>query len=339
MKEFIIKKADSGQRSDKYIARVLPSASKGFIYKMFRKKNIVLNDSKMSGNEILNEGDSIKFWLSDDTFEKFSAVQKEINTDDYKKAFKSLDDIEILFENENFLILNKPTGVLSQKATPSDISINEWITGYLLDKGEITSDSLTVCKPSIVNRLDRNTSGILLAGKTVYGLNTLSKMVRERQIKKYYLAYVIGRLDGEGILEGYHLKDEDSNKVSIIDKTGYEALSPKEKEDYSYIKTGYEALSYHDLNKTVITKLSVDLITGRSHQIRAHMAHISHPLLGDDKYGDRKINKEYKLKHQLLHSYKVVFPVDEALGELSGRDITCLHGNPEVFEALFSKSW
>ena len=339
MKEFIIKKADSNQRSDKYLARLLPFASKGFIFKMMRKKNIVLNDKKMSGNEILSEGDHIKLWLSDDTFNKFSAALKDNDTDEYTRAYKSLKGIEVLFENDDFLILNKPVGILSQKASPIDISINEWIIGYLIDKGELDCETLSICKPSTVNRLDRNTSGILLAGKTVYGLSTLSKMVRERTIKKYYLAYVLGQLNGKGILEGYHLKDESTNKVKIIDKSRYDSLTDKEKEDYSYIKTGYEVLSHHDLNGTLITKLSVNLITGRSHQIRAHLSHISHPLLGDEKYGDRKINKEYSLKHQLLHSYKVVFPYDDSLGELSGRDITCLHGNPEVFEALFSKNW
>ncbi|MBR3636139.1 MAG: RluA family pseudouridine synthase [Lachnospiraceae bacterium] len=340
MKEYIIEKKDSGQRSDKYIARLLPNASKGFIYKMIRKKNIVLNDSKMSGNEILKEGDSVKFWLSDDTFDKFSSLSNTEDTDEYIKAYRTLGyDIEILYENDDFIILNKPAGVLSQRSDSGDVSLNEWLIGYLLEKGRIKADSLNICKPSVVNRLDRNTSGIVLAGRSVYGLNTLSKMVRERQIKKYYLAYVLGELNGKGLLEGYHLKDEDHNKVKIIDTKTYESLSDSAKKDYSYIKTGYEVLSHHDLNGTVITKLSVDLITGRSHQIRAHMAHIGHPLLGDVKYGERRINDRYSLKHQLLHAYKVVFPTDEALGELSGRDITCLHGNPEVFGALFSKNW
>ena len=158
MKEYIIEKKDSGQRSDKYIARLLPNASKGFIYKMIRKKNIVLNDSKMSGNEILKEGDSVKFWLSDDTFDKFSSLSNTEDTDEYIKAYRTLGyDIEILYENDDFIILNKPAGALSQRSDSGDVSLNEWLIGYLLEKGRLKADSLNICKPSVVNRLDRNT--------------------------------------------------------------------------------------------------------------------------------------------------------------------------------------
>lgn len=344
MKEYIITKKDSGQRADKYLFRFFGVENKNFIYKMIRKKNIVLNDKKMTGSEILKEDDSLKLWLSDETIEKFSkknASNDKTEINRFLKAYSTLKGIEVLYEDENFLILNKPQGILSQRSNDNDLSVNDWIPGYLLNNRSIDIDDLINCRPSIVNRLDRNTSGILLAGKTVYGLNVLSSMVKDRTIKKYYITYALGNISGSGVLEGYLHKDEAQNKVNIIDNEKYMSLSEKERASYSYIKTAYEALdiiTIPGMDKT-FTKLCIDLITGRSHQIRAHFSHMGHPLLGDNKYGDPQINTRLHLKHQLLHAYRVVFPVDDRLIKLSGREITCLHGNPEVFEDLFSKSW
>ena len=340
MKEFVIKKKDSGQRIDKYLARILPNAPKSFIYKMIRKKNIVLNEKRFNGNELLKEGDCIKLWFSDETFDHFansftpSSVKEE-----FLNAYERLkDSIEILYEDEDFLIINKPNGILSQKSDQSDLSLNEWIVGYLLSKNEMTIESLSGCRPSIVNRLDRNTSGIVLAGKTVYGLNILSEMVRDRLIKKYYLTYVTGYLDGEDTLTGYHIKDEKNNTSQIIDCDAYECLDESQNNKYSLVKTAYTVLDHYKLSDTDITSVELDLITGKSHQIRVHMSSIGHPLLGDNKYGDSELNRKLGLKHQLLHAYKIVFPDDERLNSLTKRTITCQHGNQEVFEALFSKN-
>ena len=338
MKEYTITHSDSGQRSDKYLMRILPAASKGFIYKMIRKKNIILNDKRMTGNEILSENDIIKLWLSDETIDKFSQKITD-NTEDYVSAYEKIGgSVELIYEDEDFAILNKPAGLLSQRSDPSDLSLNDWFIGYLI-KSHPNTDIMKNCKPSIVNRLDRNTSGLVLAAKTVYGLNTLSQMVRVRDITKLYLTYVIGNMTGSGILEGYLHKNEELNKVNIIDVSTYNSLNEEQKADYSYIKTGYNVLNHFLLGDIDITQVMVDLITGRSHQIRAHMASVGYPLLGDDKYGNSNINKRFGLTHQLLHAYEMNFPENNALGKLSGRNITCLHGNPEVFEALSSKNW
>jgi len=246
--------------------------------------------------------------------------------------------LDIVYEDDDFLIVNKPYGILSQKSAPSDLSVNEWIVGYLLSKKALTIESLSVCRPSITNRLDRNTSGIILAGKTVYGLQVLSEMIRDRLIKKYYLAYVTGFLDGEATLIGYHLKCEKNNTSTIIDCDSYERLNESQKSKYSLVKTAYTVLDHYKLFNTDITSVELDLITGKSHQIRVHMSSIGHPLLGDNKYGDTKLNRKLGLKHQLLHAYKIVFPDDKRLNLLSKRTITCPHGNQEVFEALFSKN-
>ena len=340
MKEFVIERKDSGQRIDKYLARILPAATKSFIYKMIRKKNIVLNDKRLNGNELLKEGDIIKLWFSDETFGHFSNSSVSLNDiDEFLNAYKKFkDSIDIVYEDDDFLIVNKPYGILSQKSAPSDLSVNEWIVGYLLSKKALTIESLSVCRPSITNRLDRNTSGIILAGKTVYGLQVLSEMIRDRLIKKYYLAYVTGFLDGEATLIGYHLKCEKNNTSTIIDCDSYERLNESQKSKYSLVKTAYTVLDHYKLFNTDITSVELDLITGKSHQIRVHMSSIGHPLLGDNKYGDTKLNRKLGLKHQLLHAYKIVFPDDKRLNLLSKRTITCPHGNQEVFEALFSKN-
>ena len=246
------------------------------------------------------------------------------------------------FEDDNFIVLSKPIGILSQKAEQNDCSLNEWLIGYLLSNGSINGDSLKNVKPSIVNRLDRNTSGIVLGGKTAYGLNILSSMIKERQIKKYYSTFVYGKLQGERLLEGYHLKDNANNKVSIILVDEYNKLSEQNKSDYVEVKTFYKVLSNHSIlindNTIEISKLEIDLITGKSHQIRAHMSSIGHYLIGDDKYGNNKINRLLGQKYQLLHAYKIVFPVDERLGKLSGKEITCQHSNQEDFEVRFLKN-
>lgn len=341
MKEFVIKQKDSGQRIDKYLLRIMPEAGKSFLYKMMRKKNIVINDKKIEGNEIIHTGDSVKIWFSDETFEKF-AGHISINTDEYIKAYNTLKGIEVLYEDDNFLILNKPVNILSQKASDNDLSLNEWIIGYCLNSGCITKDSLSVSKPSIVNRLDRNTSGLVLAGKTVFGLNTLGKIVKDREVSKYYLTYVWGELSGRNSLEGYHLKDNDANKVNIISHDDYKKLDDIEKTRYNYVRTDYKVLDNYKINldgkEYYISKLEVDLITGKSHQIRAHLSSVGHSLIGDNKYGDSTLNNRIGIKHQVLHAYKLVFKEDDNLGGLSKKEIICQPSNQGVLEDRFLKN-
>ena len=292
MKEIVINENEAGQRLDKFLGKLLKEAPASFYYKMLRKKNIVLNGKKATGNEKLTAGDSVKLFLSDETFEKFAGKQQ---TKDPVVSVPHIS-LEIVYENHDVLAINKPAGMLSQKAKKEDISANEYILQYLLESGTITRERLHTFKPSVCNRLDRNTSGILVAGKTLNGLQQMSKAFRERSMEKYYLAIVAGHISKPRRIEGYLKKDGQTNQVRIFSKPSKDAKP---------IITEYRPLKL--LGQ--VTLLEVHLITGRSHQIRAHLASIGHPVIGDTKYGNPRLNREFLknagVTHQLLHAYRL----------------------------------
>ena len=303
MKEIKIDKTNAGTRLDKIVSKYLDKAPKSFVYKMLRKKNIVLNDKKAAGNEIVKDGDVIRLYLADDTIAKFKGEKPE------RKSSFSQEDIRslICYEDENIIAFNKPHGMLSQRANAGDFSLNDLLLGYLVDE---TTDLFT---PGVANRLDRNTSGIVLAGKNLAASRCLSEMIKKRQISKHYAALVKGIVSKAETIDGYLRKDEKTNLVQSD-------LEPSE--DAKRIVTAYEPICHNEK----VTLLDVDLITGKSHQIRAHLAHISHPIIGDIKYGDPHINSrfsaEYGLKRQLLHAYKLTFETTEnELKYLNGKTI------------------
>ena len=297
MKEYTINKTNENQRLDKFLKRIMPSASNAFIYKMLRKKNIELNSKRAKGDEILKNGDNIKIYFSDETFQKMSASSSNLNTDIYVKAYNNIKNIEIIFEHEDFMIVNKPEGVLSQKDTPDSISVNEWCIGYLLSKNFLNNDSLKEFKPSVLNRLDRNTKGLLIFGKTLKGSRRLSEMIQKREIKKYYIAKTEGNCTLNGTYKAYLNKDSKSNKVTIYEKESEIPAGVKT----SPISTDIKVLRT-DNNYSL---LEIDLLTGKSHQIRAHLSKLGYPLIGDYKYNGKTDSNNH---YQNLTAYKIVFP-------------------------------
>ena len=339
MQEIIIGKNQAGQRLNKYIQKYLKEAPGSFIYKMLRKKNIELNCKKATGNEILKEGDSVRFFLSDETISKFRGSEKNI----CKKHVHPFPSKDIIYEDENIILAYKDAGILSQKSSPEDQSINEMLIEYLISTHKITLSDLETFKPSVCNRLDRNTSGIITFGKTLRASQVLSSVFKDRTVSKYYLAIVYGHIEEEKEISGYLSKDEKINKVTV-----YSENVPSSHE----IHTKYTPLAYGHMpfQNTPVTLLKIKLITGKTHQIRAHLSWCGYPLVGDNKYTIEKkytdINKKMKINYQMLHSYQISFPkLEDEFKNISlksflvppkgwnNRGIIWEHGTPEVLGA------
>ena len=231
--------------------------------------------------------------------------------------------LDILFEDENLLILNKPAGELSQKAEAKDVSMNEYALGYLQRTGAITEESLKVFKPSVCNRLDRNTSGILIVAKTYQAAREFGEALQKRTVRKFYNCIVKGQVKRSETIDGYLWKDEKTNKVQIF-KEHHEGASE--------IHTAYQPLKF----VKNLTLLEVHLITGRTHQIRAHLSSIGHSILGDPKYGDRKLSEKYRVKYQLLHACRL--ELDGFIGDFSKYNGMVITANmPKMFEKIMTE--
>lgn len=314
MKLITVTTNEAGQRFDKLLAKYLNEAPKSFIYKMLRKKNITLNGKKASGSELLAAGDEVRLFLADETLDKF-------HTSSYQRA---KTDLDIVYEDEHIILINKPAGMLSQKAKPGDVSLVEYLITYLVESGAVTKEQLASFHPAVCNRLDRNTSGLVIAGKSLAGLQEMSRLLQDRTMHKYYRCIISGTMHGTCHLKGYLCKDHARNQVTVSKAPSHDAQP---------IETEYTVIG-HGKN---VTLLEVLLITGRSHQIRAHLASIGHPIIGDTKYGNSKWNEAYRqscgVKHQLLHAYRLEMP------ELSGA-LSCLSGKafyapvPAVFDKV-----
>lgn len=339
MRQLTVQNYEAGQRLDRYLTRYMQEASKSFIYKMLRKKNITLNGKKADGTEKLEAGDEIKLFLAEETIIKFqganptpapiqavsegkssaASAPSRANAPGKIPAGTSATSpvqegvrLQVIYEDGDVIFINKPAGMLSQKAKPEDVSVCEHLIDRMIRKGELTQEALRTFKPGVCNRLDRNTSGIIAAGKSIRGLQALSARFRDRSLEKYYLCLVAGEVKAPRRIRGYLVKDEKTNTVTIRQTPGGDPIVT----EYVpiHVSQGY-------------TLLRVQLITGKTHQIRAHLASIGFPILGDAKYGDPKVNQEfrrnYPLRLQLLHSWKLVFPENcEDMPALSGKTIT-----------------
>lgn len=319
MKEIVIDSSTQNQRLDKFLKKYFSASSSGFIYKMLRKKNIVLNGKKDDGSSLLLEGDIIKVFFSDETFDKMRGLD---NSADEYNYYKKIDyKIDVIYEDEDIIACNKPANLLSQKSKANDISINEYIISYLINEKGYSLEDYRLFHPSISNRLDYNTTGVILGAKTLKGQQELSRALKERNITKYYICIVKGYVEKDIRLKGNLTKDNKINKVSVSNT-----------EEKSNIETDIKVIA----NSDNTSLLKIHLITGKTHQIRAHLASINHPIIGDIKYGDEEINNHYKslykLYTQALHSYITIYnniEIKAPLPNVINRIIEEEYGNVE----------
>lgn len=304
MKSFEINKNDAGQRVDKFITKVVPRLPVSLMYKYIRLKRIKLNGSRCDISTRLSEGDIVEMYLNDEFFDVPS-----------ENSFMNIQGgVEIVYEDENILIADKPCGLLVHEDDDgiSDTLINR-IKKYLYEKGEYSPDNEQSFAPSLCNRLDRNTTGLVICAKNAESLRILNQAIKDRAVKKRYLCCLLGTpKPKEAVINAYLIKNQADNMVSIYDK-------PQPSSDCKEIVTGYKVLCENG----GLSLCEINLITGRTHQIRAHMAHIGHPVLGDGKYGRNAANRSYSVKTQALQAYKLRFEFgdgDSLLSYLNGRE-------------------
>jgi 23S rRNA pseudouridine955/2504/2580 synthase len=285
MKEFLIGPNDANQRLDKFVLKVAKNLPQALLYKYIRLKRIKVNSKRSEIAYRLCEGDNVQMYLNDEFFAEGEA-----------SFLTAPAQVDVIFEDENLLIVDKKPGlVVHEDDEGTADTLIARILHYLYNKGEYDPDVENSFAPALCNRLDRNTGGIVIAAKNAPALRILNEKIKEREIQKNYLCIVHGRMEQKaGTLEGFLEKDKGERKVYIHEK--------QQKGDLA-VKTKYRVLG----ESGPLSLLEAELITGRTHQIRAHFASIGHPLLGDGKYGTNELNRPYGLKSQALYAYKVSF--------------------------------
>ena len=304
MRELKIGKNDAGQRLDKFITKTL-DLPMSLLYKSIRLKKIKVNRKRAENNTMLCEGDTVQCFLSEEFFEKKVS----------KTTFDNVTPkLNIVYEDQNIMLLDKRPGVsVHEDENGSTNTLITHIQAYLYSKGEYDPEDEQSFAPALCNRIDRNTGGIVIAAKNAEALRVMNEKIKRREIDKRYLAAVHGIPKPESaVLKGYLLKDDKQNIVRVYDKN-----PPKGAKE---IVTKYTVVAKSGDNAL----LEVELITGRTHQIRAHMAHVGHPLIGDGKYGINKSDRAKGYKYQALYSYRLKFCFDTReetmLDYLSGKE-------------------
>lgn len=309
MREVKIAANDAGQRLDKFLTKAFPSLPKSLLYRAIRQKKIKVNRRRAEPNQMLAENDILLLFLPDDLFERGE-----------KRGALELSRIKtrlaVVYEDENLLLINKRAGVtVHEDDAGSTDTLLTAMQAYLFGKGEYDPASEASFAPALCNRLDRNTAGIVIAAKNASALREMNALIRERRLEKRYLAAVHGvPSPRQGIYRAYLLKNEKTKTVRIYDEN-----PPRGAKE---IATGYRTLK----EKDGLALLEVELLTGRTHQIRAHLAHLGHPLLGDGKYGVNRTDRALGYSHQALASHRLAFPSDlsgyPTLSYLAGREFS-----------------
>lgn len=304
MRELLIQANDAGQRLDKFLTKAVPRLPQSLMYKYLRTKRIKVNGRRGEISLRLQQGDQVQLYVNDEFFEDAAPM-------DFLHAAQELN---LLYEDENLLIADKEQGLCVHEDNDHTVdTLMNRILRYLYEKGEYDPRQELSFTPALANRIDRNTGGIVLAAKNAEALRILNEAIRERQIRKFYLCVVDGiPQPPEATLTAYLKRDANASTVQVLDRPAPGART---------IVTRYQMLRHSQRNSL----LEVELLTGRTHQIRAHMAHIGHPLLGDGKYGVGRLNREYGLRWQLLYAYRIQFRFpegDHLLSYLNGREFT-----------------
>lgn len=319
MREFKINLNDSGQRLDKFISKAVPGLPKSLLYKMIRTKKIKVNRKRAEVNQMLSEGDVVIMFISEDFF------SEGVSSSELSRVKPNLF---VIYEDENIILADKKEGVLvhsGELGGDGTDSVNErntlifHIQAYLYQKGEYDPDTENSFAPSLCNRIDRNTGGIVIAAKNAQALREMNERIKNGEVSKFYLCAVHGKPEkNTDTLIGYLDKDSDENTVKVYKDEKSAPRSAKK------VITKYTVKDYN--SKRDLSLLEVELITGRTHQIRAHLDSIGHPLLGDGKYGINKADRELGYSHQALYSYKVRFDFNTqkegTLSYLSGKTFT-----------------
>ena len=296
-KEIVIGENDCGQRLDRFLIKAFPALKSGIINKAVRNKDIKINGKRTETAYHLEKGDRLYMFFPDSLIEP-----KSLDPDDFMKA---ADTLNIVYEDDNIILTDKEQGLVvhSDNDGAADTLINR-IKKYLFVKEEYDPKKENAFAPALCNRIDRNTCGIVIAAKNAEALRILNDKIKNRELSKKYICIAVGELPKkEDTLTAYLQKDSDANQVRISNTKTPQNLT---------IKTKYKVLDYCK----GLSLVEIDLLTGRTHQIRAHLAHIGHPLLGDGKYGNNRVNVKYGFDKQALCSYKLTFDFTTGGGAL-----------------------
>ncbi len=312
MRTLTIQYNDAGQRLDKFLSKAVKALPKSLMYKCIRTKKIKVNRKRAEIGTILYEGDTVDLFIAEEFFEE-KAVEE---------AFMKLTPhLDILYEDENILLLDKKPGLIVHSDDGEEINtLISHVKAYLYRKGEYDPAREQSFAPALCNRIDRNTGGIVIAAKNAEALRVMNQKIRDDELSKFYLAAVHGHMPRRAdTLTGWLKKDADNNIVDIVSE---------QRPNYKPIVTKYQVLD----ESRELSLVEVELVTGRTHQIRAHFSSIGHPLLGDGKYGINKDDRKAGYKFQALYAYRLEFRFKTEAGILS-------YLNGRVFTADRDKIW